>query len=98
MKSAAESEQRIGALTAEFEELRMNSQLVSELKKEVKEVEDKIKRAIEKTRDEENHRTEIKIHEIREQCQLLLKETEETMHSRQHQLEEYHQVIDYHFQ
>lgn len=92
MKSVAESEQRISAFTTEFEELRLNSQLVNELKKELKDVENKIQRAVEKTREEENHKAENRIHEIREQCQLLLKEAEETIQSRQKHLEEYHQV------
>lgn len=92
MKSVLESEARIRALTLEFDDLRTNSQLVNDLKKEVQSVEDKIQRAIEKTKEEERYRYELKIQEVREQCQILLKEAEETVQKRQRNFDDYSQV------
>jgi hypothetical protein len=92
MKSVLESESKIRSLTLEFDELRASSQLVSDLKREVQDVEERIHRAAEKAREEERHRSQRTIQEVREQCQVLLKEAEETLQSRQRNVDDYHQV------
>jgi ElaB/YqjD/DUF883 family membrane-anchored ribosome-binding protein len=92
MAAVLESESRIRALTLEFDELRANSELVHELKQEVRSVEERVQRAVEKTREEERARCELKVQEVRAQCQQLLKEADDTLHSRQRNLDESSQV------
>lgn len=96
MKAVLDSESRIRSLNIEFDELRANSQLVHDLKKEVQNVEEKIQQAIQRTRDEERHRHEHNIQEVREQCQILLKEAEETIQKRQRNFDDYSQVTTCH--
>lgn len=92
IKSVLESESKIRSLTLEFDELRANSQLVNDLKREVQNVEERIQRAVEKAREEERYRSERTIQEVREQCQVLLREAEETLQSRQRNVDDYNQV------
>jgi hypothetical protein len=93
MQSVLESESKIRSLTLEFGELRASSELVSELRREVQSVEERVERAAEKAREEERQRSERTIQEVREQCQVLLREAEETLQSRQRDGDAYNQVL-----
>jgi hypothetical protein len=91
MKSIAESEERIRQLTKEFSDLREETQLMNDLKRQVRDMDEKLQRAVLQARQEENHRAEERIAEIRAECQEMLREADNTLSRRRYQEEEFYQ-------